>query len=96
MSEKRSKLSVSRDTVPLIYKIPFSCIMSYADPRKEALQYLEKHSLLRLFDILGAKLAFVKPDDPNAFLMAELIKIASFRQSGHPVHIKATIIGVMK
>jgi hypothetical protein len=61
--------------------------MAYRDPRKEAVDYLEKHNLFRLFDIFGSKLAFVKPDDPNAFLLAELIKISSFKQSGHPVSV---------
>lgn len=55
------------------------------DPRGEALAYLEQHKLLRLFNILGAKLACEKPEDPNAFLLAELSKAAVMSSRGQPV-----------
>ena len=55
------------------------------DPRGEALSYLEQHKLLRLFNILGAKLACDKPEDPNAYLLAELSKAAVMVARGQPV-----------
>ena len=45
------------------------------DQRKESIAYMEKHKVLKLFDILGAKLAKEKPDDPNEFLVKEIEKI---------------------
>lgn len=65
------------------------------DPRGEALAYLEQHKLLRLFNILGAKLACEKPADPNAFLLAELSKAAVMSSRGQPVCVRAvgTITG---
>jgi len=47
--------------------------------------YLEQHKLLRLFSILGAKLASEKPEDPNAFLLAELSKAAVMSSRGQPL-----------
>lgn len=58
---------------------------AYRDPRAEAVEYLEKHNLFRLFDILASKLVYVKPADPDAFLVAELTRVASLRTSGQPV-----------
>ena len=55
------------------------------DPRGDALAYLEQHKLLRLFNILGAKLACEKPEDPNAFLLAELSKASVMAARGQPV-----------
>ena len=55
------------------------------DMRGEALAYLEQHKLLRLFNILGAKLACEKPEDPNAFLLSELSKAAVMNARGQPV-----------
>lgn len=59
----------------------------FSDPRKEALEYLESHKLLRLFDVLGAKLAVAKPDNPNAFLLTELNKISALVARDQPVTI---------
>jgi len=55
------------------------------DPRGDALAYLEQHKLLRLVNILGAKLACEKPEDPNAFLLAELSKASVMAARGQPV-----------
>jgi hypothetical protein len=55
------------------------------DPRGDALAYLEQHKLLRLFNILGSKLACEKPEDPNAFLLAELSKASVMSARGQPV-----------
>jgi len=59
----------------------------FGDPRKEALGYLEQHKLLRLFDVLGAKLAVAKPENPNAFLLTELNKISALVARDQPVTI---------
>lgn len=48
-----------------------------ADPRADAMKYLNEHKVLRLFDILGAKIAYLKPEDPNAFIVSELNKISA-------------------
>lgn len=58
---------------------------AYRCPRTDAKAYLEKHNLFRLFEILGAKLAYLKPEDPNAFLVAELQKIDTMRANKQPV-----------
>ena len=55
------------------------------DKRGEALTYLEKHKLIPLFEILGAKIACEKPSDPNAFLLAELSKAQVMASRGQPV-----------
>ena len=55
------------------------------DKRGEALAYLQKHKLISLFEILGAKIATEKPDDPNAFLLAELSKAQVMSSRGQPV-----------
>jgi len=59
---------------------------SVRDPKTEALEYLEKHRLLQLFELLGAKIAFVKPEDPNAFLSSELLKVSAMMTRGQPVN----------
>jgi hypothetical protein len=61
------------------------------DPRGEALAYLEQHKLLRLFNILGAKLACEKPDNPNAYLLSELSKASVMQARGQPVRSASTI-----
>jgi hypothetical protein len=58
---------------------------AYKDPKADALEYLKSNNLLRLFDILGAKMVFVKPDDPNQFLAEELRKVIDLRAEGKPV-----------
>lgn len=55
------------------------------DHRGEAIAYLEQHKLIRLFGILGAKLASEKPEDPNAFLISELSKAAVMSARGQPL-----------
>ena len=55
------------------------------DQRAEALVYLEKHNILKLFDYLGAKIAKDKPDDPNDFLLSEIEKIIEAKANGEPV-----------
>ena len=55
------------------------------DLRAEARTYLQKHDMVKLFDYLGAKLAKIKPDDPNAFLLSELEQIIESKSSKEPV-----------
>lgn len=55
------------------------------DPRAEAMKYLNKHRLLALFDILGARLAKEKPESPNDFILDELNRIAQLKSNGQPV-----------
>ena len=62
-----------------------SAPVTIPDKRGEALAYLQKHKLISLFEILGAKIATEKPDDPNAFLLAELSKAQVMSSRGQPV-----------
>jgi hypothetical protein len=55
------------------------------DKRGEALAYLQKHKLIQLFEIIGAKIACEKPSDPNAFILAELSKAQVMASRGQPV-----------
>ena len=55
------------------------------DPRAAALEYLEKHKLLQIFELLGAKIAMTKPSDPQDFVSQELSKISALLQRGQPV-----------
>jgi histidyl-tRNA synthetase len=55
------------------------------DQRAEAMEYLEKHKIIRLFDLLGAKLAHARPEDPNEFLVNELTRIQSLVNRQQPV-----------
>ena len=55
------------------------------DQRKEAITYLNEHKVLKLFEILGARLAKDKPDDPNAYIIDELEKITQLKTKGVPV-----------
>jgi len=59
------------------------------DKRGEALAYLQKHKLLQLFEIIGAKIACEKPTDPNAFMLAELSKAQVMASRGQPVALFA-------
>ena len=56
-----------------------------ADPRIQAMEYLEKHKINMLFEIIGSKLAVLKPEDPNKFIVTELSKIASSKGRGESV-----------
>ena len=55
------------------------------DQRAETLEYMKKHKITKLFDILGSKLAREKPDDPNEFLLTELKKIQELKSIDQPV-----------
>jgi hypothetical protein len=55
------------------------------DLRAEALEYLNNHKVLTLFDILGAKIARDKPENPNDYLVEELAKIAQLKTKNSPV-----------
>jgi hypothetical protein len=56
-----------------------------SDPKLDAINYLEHHKIRQLFQLLGAKVAFVRPDDPNKFLAAELLKVSAMMSRGQPV-----------
>ena len=51
-----------------------------------------QHFLTLRFQLLGAKIAVMKPEDPNAFLVAELKKIQITKAKGQPVFTIKTII----
>ena len=55
------------------------------DQRADAMKYLEKHKILKLFDILGAKLVKRKPTFPNEFLVSELETILEAKTMSNPV-----------
>lgn len=55
------------------------------DQRAEAMKYIKENKVDKLFDILGAQLARVKPEDPNEFLLSELRRIADAKSSKQPV-----------
>ncbi len=55
------------------------------DQRAEATKYLKEKKVDKLFDILGAQLARVKPSDPNEFLLGELRRIEEAKRSNCPV-----------
>lgn len=57
------------------------------DPRAEAMKYLNDHRLLALFDILGARLAKEKPENPNDFILEELNRVSQMKANGQPVRI---------
>eukprot|EP01038_Epipyxis_sp_PR26KG_P010636 gene10636-14283_t len=59
--------------------------MQRQDQRADALAYLKKHKLLKLFEYLGAVTANKKPSDINEFLLGELSSIADLRASKLPV-----------
>jgi hypothetical protein len=61
--------------------------MAMTDPRIAALEYLDKHNINQLFEIIGSKLAVLKPEDPNAFIVAELSKIAAAKGRQESVHL---------
>lgn len=51
-------------------------------PQEEALKYLEKHRMIKLFDFLGAKIASQQPDDVNGFLKEEIQRIIEAKANG--------------
>ena len=59
--------------------------MGTKDPRAEAEKYLERHNVRGLFKHLSTKVLFAKPEDPKAFLVAELKKILECQQEQAPV-----------
>ena len=55
--------------------------MSFKDPRKDAMDYLEEKKILKLFDTLGAKIALLKvcvfdsrssESDPPSIIQAKI------------------------
>mmetsp|Transcript_22988 Transcript_22988/g.33613 ORF Transcript_22988/g.33613 Transcript_22988/m.33613 type:complete len:128 (+) Transcript_22988:99-482(+) len=60
-----------------------------SDPRENALNYLKEKKVLQLFEILGARLAFVKPEQPNEFLLEELKRIQEQKSKNEPVTLFA-------
>jgi hypothetical protein len=56
--------------------------MSARHPHEEALEYLQHHNLIKLFEILGAKIAYQKPADANAFLVSEIKLIKALKNEG--------------
>ncbi len=56
-----------------------------SDPRSLAQVYLNDHKIPEIFEILGSKLAMLKPDDPNAFILAELSKMSAMKGRGETV-----------
>lgn len=56
------------------------------DQRAEAMKYLEENRILKLFDILGAKLVKKKPKNPNQFLLGELQQILELKTTNQPVN----------
>ena len=56
--------------------------MANPPPHELALTYLNENNLIKLFDILGAKLAFDQPDDPNEYLVKELRRIEDLKKRG--------------
>lgn len=57
------------------------------DQRAEAREYMEKQKISKLFDILGSKLARMKPEDPNEFLLKELKDISHLKATDQPVSL---------
>lgn len=55
------------------------------DQRAEAMAYMEDHKIMKLFDILGARMAQMKPKDPNEFLLSELRRISELKATKQPV-----------
>ncbi|CAM9131133.1 unnamed protein product [Heterosigma akashiwo] len=51
------------------------------DPKQRALDYLERHKIDQLFQELGTRLMFERPDDPNSFLIEALERIGEAKQS---------------
>lgn len=62
------------------------------DPRAEALQYMDKHKIKILFDILGCRLARDKPENPNEFLVNELQKIQQQKSANLTVRTRRPLI----
>ena len=51
-------------------------------PHEKAAAYLQEHNIIKLMDILGAKIAFHQPDDINAFILQELKNIKEIKDEG--------------
>mmetsp|Transcript_17776 Transcript_17776/g.29718 ORF Transcript_17776/g.29718 Transcript_17776/m.29718 type:complete len:129 (+) Transcript_17776:84-470(+) len=59
--------------------------MATRDPKQKTLKYLNDKKVVQLFELLGARLAFAKPEDPNEFLKEELAKIQEKQAASEPV-----------
>ena len=57
----------------------------YPDPRKDADEYLEAHKVKPLFQELGTRLMFERPEDPNAFLIKQLTQMQKLQNQDKPV-----------
>ncbi len=55
------------------------------DLRAEAMKYMEDNKVQILFDYLGAKLAKDKPQNPNEYLIQELLAIQDAQATKQPV-----------
>jgi len=56
-----------------------------SDPRTLAMEYLSKNKIPEIFEILGSKLAILKPSDPNAFIIEELSKMTATKKRGESI-----------
>lgn len=61
------------------------------DLRAEALKYMSDHKVQILFDYLGAKLAKDKPQNPNEYLIQELVAIQDAQAAQQPVMLDASL-----
>ncbi|KAL1510679.1 hypothetical protein AB1Y20_006975 [Prymnesium parvum] len=56
------------------------------DPQLQAEEYLAKHQLKELFEMLGQRLVREQPDDPRTFLVSYLEELASSTNKTSPMN----------
>lgn len=52
-----------------------SCVQDATDPYTKAVNYVEKHRIVEIFQNITSRIAYEKPDDPLQFMLDEIEKV---------------------
>lgn len=52
------------------------------DPREDAKAYMKEHSITKLFQELGTRVMYHRPEDPNNFLLEVLGSLSAAKKQG--------------
>ncbi|XP_066031365.1 testis-specific expressed protein 55 [Chamaea fasciata] len=83
-SETTQDSSNTVETVLSAAEITFDSVENpeaFGDPYQAAMNYVEEHKILQIFQDITEKLLFQKPDDPLEFILKEVQSLIDARQA---------------
>ncbi|XP_063276012.1 testis-specific expressed protein 55 [Prinia subflava] len=83
-SESAQEGSNTVETVLSAAEITFESVENpeaFGDPYQAAMNYVEEHKILQIFQDITEKLLFHKPDDPLQFILKEVQSLIEARQA---------------